>query len=417
MSGNSKHTATVSLGVMAAGFVGTLFLDGSEPWVRFAQSGFEAGLVGGLADWFAVTALFRHPLGIPIPHTALLPKNRDKVAKAFISTIQDDLLSKKSIMDKLSQIPLVLRLLRGAEEQLAAPGAKAGIAAISEYLIMQLPLEPIAAYAEKEIHKLLEALDMRSILDHVLEQVYDRRYDEKVFDFVLDLSEQLVMKEEIRDRMGVMAVQALSHLKTNGFMQFALNAFVGYFNEEKLGSLIQQFILTGIEGLRMKDNANRRAIIQALHHWLNNPVHRDNIAAEMVSLKEQFISQWNLSEKLMELLQRLQNKVLEWVREETFAESYVIPFASKLIQRIESDEELLNRLELGLREQIARWIESNHHKIGALIKENIDKFDDETLIQLMEDKVGKDLQWIRVNGAICGFLIGLGLAAVKAIIG
>ncbi|WP_282941313.1 DUF445 domain-containing protein [Paenibacillus sp. RC67] len=417
MSGNSKHTATLSLGVMAAGFVGTLFLDGTVPWVRFAQSGFEAGLVGGLADWFAVTALFRHPLGIPIPHTALLPKNRDKVAKAFISTIQDDLLSKQSIMDKLSQIPLVIRLLRGAEEQLGTTGAKAGIASISEYLIMQLPLEKIAAYGEKEIQKLLEALDMRSLLNNLLEQVYDRRYDEKVFDFVLDLSEQLVMKEEIRERMGVMAVQALSHLKTNGFMQFALNAFVGYFNEEKLGGLIQQFILTGIEGLRMKDNANRRAVIQSLHQWLDNPMHRDNIAAEMNNWKEQLITQWNLGDKLLELLQRLQQKALEWVREENFAEAYVIPFASRMIHRIESDEELLNRLERGLREQIARWIEGNHHKIGALIKENIDRFDDETLIELMEDKVGKDLQWIRVNGAICGFLIGIGLAAVKAIIG
>ncbi|WP_028547720.1 DUF445 domain-containing protein [Paenibacillus sp. UNC451MF] len=417
MSGNSKHTATVSLGVMAAGFVGTLFLDGTEPWVRFAQSGFEAGLVGGLADWFAVTALFRHPLGIPIPHTALLPKNRDKVSKAFVSTIQDDLLSKQSIMDKLAQVPLVIRLLRGAEEQLASPGAKAGIAAISEYLIKQLPLERIAAYGEQEIQKLLDAIDMRGLLNHLLEQVYDRRYDEKVFDFVLDLSEQLVMKEEIRDRMGVMAVQALSHLKTNGFMQFALNAFVGYFNEEKLGGLIQQFILTGIEGLRMKDNANRKAVIQSLHQWLDNPVHRDNIAAEMANWKEQLLTQWNLEEKLMELLQRIQNKALEWVQEESFAEAYVIPFASRIINRIESDEELLDRLELGLREQIARWIEANHHKIGTLIKENIDRFDDETLISLMEDKVGKDLQWIRVNGAICGFLIGLGLAAVKAIIG
>ncbi|MBE1443429.1 DUF445 domain-containing protein [Paenibacillus sp. OAS669] len=417
MSGNSKHTATLSLGVMAAGFVGTLFLDGTSSWVRFAQSGFEAGLVGGLADWFAVTALFRHPLGIPIPHTALLPKNRDKVAKAFITTIQDDLLSKQSIMDKLSQVPLVVRLLRGAEEQLASPGARSGIAAISEYLITQLPLETIAAYGEKEIHKLLEALDMRALLDALLEQVYDRQYDEKVFDFVLDLSEQLVMKEEIRDRMGMMAVQALTHLKTNGFMQFALNAFVGYFNEEKLGGLIQQFILTGIEGLRMKDNANRKAVIHALRYWLDNPVHRDQMAAEMVNLKDQLVAQWNLGQKLLELLQKLQHRALEWVREESFAEVYVIPFASKLIQRIESDTELLNRLELGLREQIARWIEGNHHRIGALIKENIDRFDDETLIQLMEDKVGKDLQWIRVNGAICGFLIGIGLAAVKAVIG
>ncbi|ULL17818.1 DUF445 domain-containing protein [Paenibacillus sp. H1-7] len=417
MSSNSKHTATVSLGVMAVGFAGTLFLDGSQTWVRFAQSGFEAGLVGGLADWFAVTALFRHPLGIPIPHTALLPKNRDKVSKAFISTIQDDLLSKKSIMDKLSQVPLVMRLLKGAEEQLGTDGAKAGIASLCEYIILQIPLDKLAQLGEREVEKLLQTLDMRSMLNNVLEYAYARKYDEKVFDFVLDLAEQLVMKEEIRDRMGLMAVQALSQLKTNGFMQFAMNAFVGYFNEDKLGSLIQQFILSGIEGLRMKENPNRKAVLNALRFWLDNPANKDGITSELDNWKEQLLSQWNLNEKLLELLQRLQEKALAWVRDESFADAYAIPFVSGIISKMEADTEMMNKLELTLREQIAKWIESNHHKIGALIQENIDRFDDETLISLMEDKVGKDLQWIRVNGAICGFLIGIVLAGVKWAIG
>ncbi|MDQ1911538.1 DUF445 family protein [Paenibacillus sp. GD4] len=63
-------------------------------------------------------------------------------------------------------------------------------------------------------------------------------------------------------------------------------------------------------------------------------------------------------------------------------------------------------MEAYVRARLARWVEANHHKIGVLIQENVERFDNETLIHLMEDKVGKDLQWIRVNGAICGFLIG-----------
>ncbi|WP_179233052.1 DUF445 domain-containing protein [Paenibacillus rigui] len=412
MSGNSKYTATVSLGVMAAGFAGTLFIDGA-PWVRFVQSGFEAGLVGGLADWFAVTALFRHPLGIPIPHTALLPKNRDKVSKAFVTTIQEDLLSKQSIMDKLSQVPLAAKLLRGAEEQLSTDSAQAGIRVLSDYVIRQVPLEKIAAYAEQELRRLIESTDMRRVLEKVLEQVYAKQYDEKAFDFVLDLAEKLVAKDEIRDRMGLMAVEALSHLKTNGLMQFALNAFVGFFNEEKLGTLIQQFMLNGIEGLRNEGNVNRQAVMRTLRHWLDQPDHQTRIASELEGWKDQLLTQWKLGEQLLGLLQRVQAQALEWVNTEDFASKYVQPFLSGIVRRLEEDPELMNKLELGLREQIARWIESNHHKIGGLIKENIDRFDDETLIALMEDKVGKDLQWIRVNGAICGFLIGLALAGIK----
>ena len=74
MRKGADYTAAISLGVMAAGF-GATFPLAHLPGVSVLHSGFEAGLVGGLADWFAVTALFRHPLGIPIPHTALLKKN------------------------------------------------------------------------------------------------------------------------------------------------------------------------------------------------------------------------------------------------------------------------------------------------------------------------------------------------------
>ncbi|PZE22106.1 DUF445 domain-containing protein [Paenibacillus xerothermodurans] len=412
---NSKHTATISLAVMAAGFIGTLLIEG-PPWVRFLQTGFEAGLVGGLADWFAVTALFRHPLGIPIPHTALLPNNRDKVAKAFISTIQNDLLSKQSITNKLAEIPLLPRLLSAVQEQLTVDSTKAAIAKACEFIIRQLPLDKLADYAEKEAARLIRELDMRQLLEKGLAQAYAKGYDEKTFDFALDMAERLVSKTEIRDRMGAMAAQALTHMKTNGLMQFAMNAFVGFFNEEKLGQLIQQFILSGIAGMRDRENPNRQAVLESLRGWLNEPEHRSGIAAELEGLKAQLAEEMQLRGKIMDLLVRLQEQAVKSVGQPLFVDTHVVPFVQRLIQRLENDPELLKRLETGLKEQIARLIEANHHRIGVLIKENIDRFDDETLIELMEDKIGSDLQWIRVNGAVCGFLIGLVLAGLESVL-
>jgi uncharacterized membrane-anchored protein YjiN (DUF445 family) len=412
MASNSRYTATVSLVVMAVGFVGTLFIKGPT-WVSFLQSGFEAGLVGGLADWFAVTALFRHPLGIPIPHTALLPKNREKVSRALVATIQDDLLSKRSITEKLSQVPIVAKLLRGAAEQLGTESAKAGIVTLSEYAIRQLPLDKLAAIGEREIRSIVNEVDLRGILQKALREVYTRGYDEKAFDFALDTAEKLIMKPEIRDRMGAMASQALQNINAGGMMQFALNAFAGFFNDEKLGSLIQQFMLNGIEGLRLHNNPNRQAVMKAIHHWMDDPANQSKVALELEGWKSQLLDEFELDVKLAALLQRLQAQALEWIHREDYVDVYVIPLVTRLVDEVCSNMELLDRLESGLREQIARWIEANHHKIGALIRENIDRFDDKTLIVLMEDKIGGDLQWIRVNGAICGFLIGILLAGIK----
>src|SRR5919205_3681366 len=106
----SHHLATISLIIMGIGFIATIPLQDSF-WGNILQGGFEAGLVGGLADWFAVTALFRHPLGIPIPHTALLPKNREKVSEGIIYMIENDWLSKESVTEKISKISISEKLM------------------------------------------------------------------------------------------------------------------------------------------------------------------------------------------------------------------------------------------------------------------------------------------------------------------
>ncbi|MDP4087252.1 MAG: DUF445 family protein, partial [Bacillota bacterium] len=106
----SQYLASISLAIMGIGFVITIPFQHSL-WGSIIQGGFESGLVGGLADWFAVTALFRHPLGIPIPHTALLPKNRKRITATIISMLENDWLTKESIREKIASIHFTEKLL------------------------------------------------------------------------------------------------------------------------------------------------------------------------------------------------------------------------------------------------------------------------------------------------------------------
>jgi uncharacterized membrane-anchored protein YjiN (DUF445 family) len=86
------------------------------------------------------------------------------------------------------------------------------------------------------------------------------------------------------------------------------------------------------------------------------------------------------------------------------------------MNKIKEDAATVERMEDWLQKQIVKLVESNHSKIGKLVQENLDKLDDKTLIEMIENNVGKDLQWIRVNGAVCGFMIGLVLEGLKAVI-
>lgn len=412
MKKEAKYIATVSLGVMGAGFLATLPVS-STVWGGFLQGGFEAGVVGGLADWFAVSALFRHPMGIPIPHTALLPKNREKITKALVSTVQNELLSKETIRARLQQIRFLEKGLELAEGHLDNESLHKGLSALAAQAILAIDLEKLTPLLAEEMRKALQDVDASRLVRTLVDTVVEGGYDSKTFDFVLDKVESWAFKAETRDQLGAMALKAFEGLQSNGFMAFAVNAFIGMVNEEKLGGIIQNFLLSYIEQLRMNHHPRREAVLSFIRGELNKLERNPKLLAELETLKTKLPDMFDLDTKLSGLLARLKEKVLAFVEQPEFVPDHVVPIIRNVLASVKANEGLLQRGESWVQEQIASYLEKNHSKIGQLVKENLDKFDNEKLTELMEDKIGKDLQWIRVNGAICGFIIGLGLAGIK----
>ncbi|MEK8129585.1 DUF445 domain-containing protein [Paenibacillus filicis] len=413
--GRAGNTAVISLIAMFAGFVLTIPWASSIPWVRFLQSGFEAGLVGGLADWFAVTALFRHPLGIPIPHTALLPKNRERVTEALVNTVQNELLSKESLTAKLETLQIGERLLELLERQLGTEQAKTALIRLIETVLEHIPWDEAAKLADREIKRYAAELDVSALLQAGIGQAVARGYDEKALNGLLDLVYDLVSRNDTRNRLGALAMNAVSQMNTGGFMSFALNAFAGFVNEEKLGSMIQEQLLREVIRLKQEQDGNRRWVLaelrKALQSFGQTGEQREGLEAWKISLLEGL----DLTDRAAHVLEGIRERLTAFIREERFADEHLVPYLTRALHKLRSDETAMANIETFIRQGLTRWISDNHHLIGKLIHENVDKFDNATLISLMEDKVGKDLQWIRVNGAICGFLIGLVLFGVRAL--
>ena len=183
----TRYLAGTSLAVMGAGFLITLFLPQNIA-VRLLQGGFEAGLVGGFADWFAVTALFRHPMGIPIPHTSLLLKNRNKIVNSLISALETELLNKESITKRLRQVKLfkglssgVLKLISRKENRLKLIGTVSDV-------VRQIPLEQMTPQVQKALVNLLQSQDLSPLLEAASRQAYRSQLDEKALDYVLNFA-------------------------------------------------------------------------------------------------------------------------------------------------------------------------------------------------------------------------------------
>jgi uncharacterized membrane-anchored protein YjiN (DUF445 family) len=409
----SQHLATISLAVMGAGFLATLPLQHSI-WGIILQGGFEAGLVGGLADWFAVTALFRHPMGIPIPHTALLPKNRKRIIAGIISMLENDWLTKESISRKIQSIHFTEKIIEVVNKEIHSQGVKENVIKLIQHLIMKVECARIAPIIEKELKSKLNHLDIKNFLPLLVDQISIRKYDEKTLDYILKEINDWAQKDSTKYRLGGMAVDAVENIKADGFMQFALKSFSSLVNEEKLGTLIQGFILKGVDSYRDPFNPNRQTLINHIQVKLQSLKSDEKLYSELTSFKTTLIEKWEANEQITDLLIQIQQKAHDFVGEPSFYDDYILPLIQNGLIEMETNTEKVDQIESWIKNQITSFVDRNHSKIGKLVEENLERLDNETLIKMVETNVGKDLQWIRVNGAVCGFMIGIILVGIKA---
>jgi len=369
-----------------------------------------------LADWFAVTALFRHPMGIPIPHTALLPKNRDRMITALITMLEKDWLTKDSIKEKINQINFTDKLIQIAENELSSETLKRRISLILNEIISFVNIEKMAPFIEKELNEYLHTLKVEKILETIITQALNRKLDEKALNYILTEMEKWMSKEETKRKIGIIAKQLLDNTEADGFLKMAISSFRNLITEEKLGNMLQPYLLKRIILLQREDDPYRHLILSRIREEVVGMQDKEELMAEINNWKKTFVNNWNPVDQITEILKQLQKKLMLLAEDDEFIDKHVISFIQNYVNNIVKTPEKMESIENWIQNQILYYLDMNHSKIGVLVKENLDKLDNETLINMMENSVGKDLQWIRVNGAICGFTIGILLTILKSIL-
>lgn len=413
---STRRLATVSLIFMAVGFVVSLPFK-ENAWVFWLQSGFEAGLVGGIADWFAITALFRHPLGLKIPHTNLLPKNRERVIESIVHMLETDLLNKESIVAKLQHMTLADRVIKILRSILVLPAFRATVTELLMGLIRKLPKEAILEFANTRVTETIKAYPSKRLAVRAMELNEERQLDEWLMDQLLDYGQRLLEDPIIRDQIGRLAYTAMIDQEKNTFLRVTARTVQKVYSEEKLSLVIQGVLLTVIQDMRHVHHPNRLAILDHL---------RRNLA--QLSIDEERLAKidaWKASEvdrfDFVPVIERAYDAGLieleRYLTSDAFWTERAMPMLSRALDDWEQHPTFKDSSDQWMKEQLVRFVEQNHQKIGGLVRENLNRFDTETLIHMIEDKVGSDLQWIRVNGALCGFIIGLILGAIKVFVG
>lgn len=411
----SRNLATISLAIMACGFLFTLFLPENLA-VILLRGGFEAGLVGGIADWFAVTALFRHPLGLRIPHTSLLLKNRDKLIQSLISAMENELLNKESIENKLRGINI---LSIGAAMLTRAFSRKKTRAEMLEQLkgfLLRLPVEQAVPYVQSAAADYLREVQLGAAADKIATSLMNGGKDIAALDYALEGISAWSGRPETRAMLGKIASEKLAEVKLGGLKGMAFQAFVGFVDADMLGEMLQGMVQSAIRDFKEEDSPYREEIIREIRVALFQLVNNEE---RMASLKN-----WALNELQGEAAAEFVRQQLEGLRgkgaalleeDQVRGGRRLFRLYALLLRRIGKEKEWIGTTEERIRASLISFVEANHYRIGQLVKENLDQMDDASLVNMLEEKVGKDLQWIRINGAVCGFVVGLGLTVIQLI--
>lgn len=411
----SRNLAGISLIVMAAGFVGCLFLPENN-WTFLLIGGFEAGLVGGLADWFAVTALFRHPLGLRIPHTSLLLKNKGRIVDSLVSAMETQLLNKESITEQLRKLNLIQAAAQMLTRVVARKRTRQQVLDFAAETIAKLPLEKAVEPVRDAAANYIRGVDAAGLADRALTKVLNDGYEIKLFDYALNEAKAWAQRPETKDTMGALAMDQLSNAKVGGFTGFAFQAFAGMVNEDKLGSMIQTMLVAGVDSLLDPYGEQRLAILREVRVKLFEAAGDEEKLEYVRGQVLEVLHEQATEAFILNNLEKLREFALAKTAEERAKGGRIVfRLYAAVMRNMASEPERIQMWEDKTRGAIVQIAEQNHYRIGQLVRDNVDRMDDKQLVELLEEKIGQDLQWIRVNGAVCGFLVGIVLSLIQLI--
>ena len=397
-----KLVALSLLLLAAAVYVVTTIAD-AEGWLGYVQSFAEAAMVGALADWFAVTALFRHPLRLPIPHTAIIPRRKDQIGRSLGDFVETNFLTKEVLGERLAGAGIGRRLgvwlsqpanaerasealadaLKGTLEVLDDDEVQAGLERAVRERIRSQPAAPLVG---KAIDLSVEGDHHQRLLDAVLVGLRGFLADNRVtFRHRLDEESPWWVPEPIDDRIFDKIYTAVDHFiadvtsDTDHEVRRSIEARVVSF-AERLKT--DPELLAKGEELKdeLLDHPEFRAWIESL--WLGTK--RGLIAAADDPASE-------LRTRTTVSLQRLG-------------------------ERLAIEPELQNKVDDWVQRGLGYVVEHYRSEVSDLIASTVERWDGESTARRMELQVGRDLQFIRINGTIVGGLAGVTIHALTEVL-
>lgn len=363
-------------------------------WLRaFA----EAAMVGGLADWFAVTAIFRRPLGLPIPHTGVIPRNKDRIADALGDFVAVNFLSPGIVGDRVAGQRLSAALAGHASDPTTARRLADGVVDALPGLVGLLDDEAVSGFMRRQAESWTRGAGVADLIGGLMRPLTEQGHHQVILDALLAEAWRALEENEaaIREQVRTRTSWAYRLIALDKRAANALIAAV----EDTLHGMAHD-----------PGHPGRQRVAEALGRFTEDLQNSPELRAQIQSGLTGLLEHPSVTAFFARLWQDLKTAITATAREPDAAIRRDLASAiARFGTALQTDEAAQAALDRRLRALLVALSERHGRDVGRLISETIHGWDTRTVVEKLEASVGADLQYIRINGTLIGGLIGLAI--------
>ncbi|MCF3170500.1 DUF445 domain-containing protein [Streptomyces violaceoruber] len=373
-------------------------------WPGYVAAAAEAGMVGALADWFAVTALFRRPLGLPIPHTAIIPTKKDQLGQSLGSFVGENFLSGEVIRDRIHALGVGRRLGVWLAEPAHADRVTAELATALRGALTVLRDSDVQAVVGEAITRRANAMEVGPGLGTMLEKVVTDGGHRKVVDLVCARAHDWLVEH------GDSVMNAV---------QGGAPGWTPRFVDKRVGERVYKELLRFVTEMRdMPEHPARGSIDTFLTDFAADLQNDADTRARVERLKSEILGRGEVQDVIASVWSSVRTMILSAAEDER-SELRLRARASlmSLGARLGGDERLQGKLDGWLEDAAVYVVTTYRAEIVSLISDTVASWDADQTSKKIEAHIGRDLQFIRINGTVVGALAGLAIYTVSHALG
>ena len=391
-----KAFATGLFVLMTVIFIITTILQKNDNshWIGYIRAFSEAAMVGALADWFAVTALFNYPLGLKIPHTNLIENSKERIGDNLGNFVVSNFLSPQNIRPYIQKLKVSHFVGDWLSKERNQDKLVNEVSNIVLDILNKLDDSAVVNFIGKKAKEMSDDLKINQIVGNGIEYVLNKNDHQRL---ITNLSKQ------IKDYVVNNQEMVKERVKKESY--FLVPKFVDDAIAEKITSGLSKYF---DEVENDENHSLRNEITKKLYSFSKEVQTEQKWEDEFRGIKNDFLKEEKLHQYSKDIWNSIKKSLSKELEEEQSAlKNYLKKNLSELSQNLQTDEKFQHKIDHWVRVTAYKYILKNTHQFGDLISSTVGNWQGKELSEKLELEVGKDLQFIRVNGTIVGGLVGL----------